>query len=119
MQRAARIAAWLAVLALAVASWTPGEDMVRTGMDGKAEHFVAYLLTGLSFALAYRNRSPLVFAVVLAFYASILEMGQWFVPGRHANILDLAAGVFGAFVASILAVAWGRRGARISPYLKP
>jgi VanZ family protein len=117
IQRAARIAAWFAVLVLAVASWTPGEDMVRSGINGKAEHFVAYLLTGLSFALAYRDRSPWEFTVALAFYASVLEMGQWLVPGRHANILDLAAGVLGAFVASISVVVW-RRGARTSPYLE-
>jgi VanZ family protein len=92
--------------------------MVRTGINGKAEHFAAYLLTGLLLALAYRHRSPWVFAVALAFYASVLEMGQWCVSGRHANILDLAAGAFGAFVASILAIAWRRHSARVSRYLK-
>jgi hypothetical protein len=39
-----RIVAWLSVLGLALASWTPGEHMIRTGVKGSLEHMTAYLI---------------------------------------------------------------------------
>jgi hypothetical protein len=33
-----RVAAWLSVPALILASWTPGEHMIRTGVNGRLEH---------------------------------------------------------------------------------
>ena len=103
------VAAWLGTFALAVASWTPGAHMIRTGVGGLPEHAVAYLITAGAFILGYRNRSPLFFTIALAAYAAILEVGQMLVPGRHASLVDWAAGAAGALCAALLIAAWRSR----------
>ena len=45
--------AWLSVLGLAIASWTPGEHMIRTGVRGSFEHIVAYFIPALMVVCAY------------------------------------------------------------------
>jgi hypothetical protein len=42
--------AWACVIGLAVASWTPGQEMVRTGFDPQLEHTTAYQWPGLLFS---------------------------------------------------------------------
>jgi hypothetical protein len=37
-----RVLTWLCVILLAVLSLVPAQDMVRTGLPGRLEHFVAY-----------------------------------------------------------------------------
>ena len=105
-----RVAAWVATLVLAVASWTPAEDMIRTGMGGLYEHAIAYFVTGTAFMWGYRDRSPWQFVVALSIYAAVLEVGQLAVPGRHAGLLDWAAGATGVLCAALLMVAWQARG---------
>jgi VanZ family protein len=106
VSRPMQIVALLAVVGLAVASWTPGEEMIRTGMNGKLEHAIAYLLTCFAFTQGYPDRSPWRFTIALSIYATILEIGQIIVPGRHAAFLDLAAGVVGTSIASMVVVIW-------------
>lgn len=112
-----RISAWLGVVALAVASWTPAEDMIRTGMGNKIEHMIAYLLTTFAFTQGYPERSPWQFMTTLSICATLLEVGQSIVPGRHAAPSDLAAGVIGAFVASMVVVIWRLRNSPTSPQI--
>jgi hypothetical protein len=38
-----RVAAWACVVLLAVLSWLPADEMIRTGVDGRIEHVVAYM----------------------------------------------------------------------------
>ena len=38
--------AWICIIGLAVASWTPGQEMVRTGFNTRLEHTLAYLIAG-------------------------------------------------------------------------
>ena len=85
-------------LALVVASWTPGNYMVRTHViSGLAEHFAAYFLSGL-LASAVVSERLRVWQVtcLLAVYAGILEVCQIFVPGRNAAFIDFAASALGA-----------------------
>src|SRR5215471_17872991 len=48
-----RLFAWLSVVGLAVASWTPGEYMIRTDARGSLEHIAAYLISTLLFVFAF------------------------------------------------------------------
>ena len=50
-------------------------------------HALAFILVGLAFGLAYRNRRWAVaaFAVVLI---GVLELMQFWAPGRHARLDD-------------------------------
>jgi VanZ family protein len=103
-----RIAAWLSVLALVIASWTPGDYMIRTGARGSFEHVGAYFVATLLLVLAYPRWRPWGIGCGLAAYAGILELGQLYVPGRHSQFEDFAASCIGIALV-ILPVLWIRR----------
>jgi VanZ family protein len=103
-----RIVAWLSVLGLALASWTPGEHMIRTGVKGSLEHMTAYLISTLLFVLAYPRLSPGLVGGAFAIWAGVLELGQLYVPGRHSQFEDFAASCFGVALV-ILPALWMRR----------
>ena len=99
-----RVCAGCSVLALAVLSWLPGQDMVRTGvLLPNQEHFLAYMLSGLLVASAmprYRFVHVACFYVLLAV---VLEFGQNFVPGRHPEAVTAFVSMCGANVGEIVA----------------
>jgi VanZ family protein len=96
---AMKFIAWASVISLAVASWTPGQEMVRTGFNTQLEHTTAYLLAGIAVLAAYPQKTPWLIAVLLGGYAGILELGQMYVPGRHAALLDWLASASGVICA--------------------
>jgi VanZ family protein len=96
---AMRFIAWASVIGLAVASWTPGQEMVRTGFNTQLEHTTAYLMTGIAVLAAYPQKPPWLIAVLLGGYAVILELGQMYVPARHAALLDWLASATGVICA--------------------
>jgi hypothetical protein len=75
-----RFFAWLSVVGLVLASWTPGEDMIRTGVRGSFEHIAAYLISTLLLMSASPRSAPWMIG------AGIL-VGQIYVPGRHSGRL--------------------------------
>jgi VanZ family protein len=98
---ALRFIAWACVIGLAVASWTPGQEMVRTGFNTRLEHMAAYLIAGIAVIIAYPRRPTWSIAAILCAYAGILELGQIYVPGRHAALLDWLASSSGVFCACV------------------
>ena len=100
--------AWLSVVGLAIASWTPGEEMIRTGVRGSFEHIAAYFIGTLMLVGAYPSRSPWTIGGALAVYAGILEIGQIYVPGRHSQLEDFAASCLGVAII-IVPILWIRR----------
>ena len=98
---ALRVTAWVCVGALAVASWTPGQEMVRTGFNTRLEHLAAYLITGIAVISAYPQRPAWTIAAILCAYAGVLELGQLYIPGRHAALLDWLASSSGVFFACL------------------
>jgi VanZ family protein len=98
---ALKVTAWLCVGALAVASWTPGQEMVRTGFNTRLEHVVAYLIAGIAVIIAYPRRPTWSIAAILCAYAGILEVGQLYIPGRHAALLDWLASSSGVLCACL------------------
>ena len=99
-----RLSAGCSILALAVLSWLPAQDMVRTGvLSGSQEHFLAYTISGLLVAAAvprYRFVHVACFYVMLA---AILELGQNFAPGRDAEAFTALVSMSGAVVGEIIA----------------
>src|SRR5271166_4055243 len=108
ISRLLRVAAWLSVPVLALASWTPGEDMLRTGVSGRLEHIVAYFISALLWVTGYPRGTPWVIGSALAVYAGVLEVGQIYVPGRHSQVEDFAASCLGVFLI-VLPTLWIRR----------
>lgn len=110
IQRLARIVACACLVALAVLSLLPKDDMVRTGVDGRAEHFVAYAGTMTACGLAWGARFPVLrLAAVLIAYAAALELGQYLSPGRTPALADFAAGATGTVVAALAGATIVRR----------
>ena len=103
-----RFFAWLSVVGLAVASWTPGEHMIRTGVRGSFEHIAAYLISTMLLVSAFPRTSPWRIGGALAVYAGILELGQIYVPGRHSQLEDFAASCLGVVIIVVL-ISWIRR----------
>jgi VanZ family protein len=85
-----RVTTWVAIAALAMVSLLPTEEVVRTGLGGRAEHVLAYAGTALVAAMAYcSRRGRLRIALALIAYAAALEYLQRFSPTRSSKALDL------------------------------
>ena len=91
------------LLLLSVLSWLPGEDLPRSGLSGKFEHFIAYAGTMLIGGLAWPAR-PYAARLLggLTAYAAVMELGQLVAPGRHASIWDFLAGTVGVATTALL-----------------
>ena len=97
VQTSFRILTWCCVILLAVLSLLPAQDMVRTGVPGQLEHFVAYAgSAGIAIA-GYGRRGGVRIIGLFWIYAGVLEYLQHFSPGRHPTIVDFAASALGAF----------------------
>jgi hypothetical protein len=40
--------AWVCLITVMIASWTPGQEMVRTGFNPRLEHIFAYLVASIA-----------------------------------------------------------------------
>jgi VanZ family protein len=80
----------------------PATIMMRTVLGGHAEHFVAYLGTAVLMGLAFHKSLRLsVQCVLLIVYATALEAGQLYSPGRHASFQDLAFSAAGVVIGGL------------------
>src|ERR1700730_7429742 len=94
---ACRVLTWCCVILLAVLSLLPAQQMVRTGLPGRFEHFVAYAGSAAVAMAGYgASRGSMQIIGGLWVYAAILEYLQRFSPGRHPSLFDFAASAFGA-----------------------
>ena len=86
IQKVSIAAGWLALAFIVYATLSPIQD--RPVVAGpQLEHFAAFALMGLAFALAYPNRILLVVAIVVG-SAIGLEALQLLTPDRHGRVLD-------------------------------
>ncbi|RXG96970.1 VanZ family protein [Bradyrhizobium zhanjiangense] len=96
--------AWL--LAAAVTFATLGPPGLRPhsdfGQDG--EHALAFILVGLAFGLAYRQRRLLTAAAAVVLIG-VLELMQFWAPGRHAQLEDFLVDALTACLGFALAAA--------------
>jgi VanZ family protein len=106
---ATRLTTWACFLGLAVASWTPGDEMIRTGLDPRLEHMLGYTITGVVGVIAYPRKALWSIAVLLSAYAGVLELGQRYIPGRHAQLLDWLASSGGVACACVTGAVFFRR----------
>jgi VanZ family protein len=105
-----RVLTWGCVILLAILSLLPDRQMVRTGLPGRLEHFVAYAGSA-AIAMAGYGASRGSGQIIGGFwvYAGILEYLQHFSPGRHPSIADFAASALGALCGGLaIALLWRR-----------
>ncbi|MGA7073421.1 VanZ family protein [Bradyrhizobium sp.] len=86
IQKVAVVVAWLALASIAFVTLSPIGARPSVASP-HLEHFAAFALTGLAFALAYPNRIWLVVGIV-AGAAFGLETLQLLTPDRHARAAD-------------------------------
>jgi VanZ family protein len=105
-----RVLTWCCVILLAVLSLLPAQQMVRTWLPGRLEHFVAYAGSA-AIAMAGYGASRGGMQIIGGFwlYAAVLEYLQHFSPGRHPSFLDFVASAFGALCGGLaVALLWPR-----------
>jgi VanZ family protein len=105
-----RVLTWCCVILLGVLSLLPAQQMVRTGLPGRLEHFVAYAGSA-AIAVAGYGVSLVSMQIIGGFwvYAGILEYLQHFSPGRHPSIADFAASALGVLCGGlVIALLWRR-----------
>src|ERR1700744_1568944 len=93
IQRLSVIAGWLALAFIVFVTLSPIEARPSVG-SSHLEHFTAFALIGLAFALAYPKRILLVVAVVVG-AALGLEALQLLTPDRHARAIYALAKALG------------------------
>ena len=105
-----RVFTWCCIIVLAISSLLPAEDMVRTGLPGRIEHFVA-CAGSAAIAMADYGPSRGGMQIIGGFwvYAGILEYLQHFSPGRHPAIEDFAASALGALCGGLVSALLWRR----------
>jgi len=86
IQRLSVVAGWLALAYITFVTLSPIEARPSIG-GSHLEHFAAFALIGLAFALAYPNRILLVVVIVVG-AALGLEALQLLTPDRHARATD-------------------------------
>jgi hypothetical protein len=93
IQRLAVVAGWLALAFIVFVTLSPVEARPSMG-SSHLEHFTAFAMIGLAFALAYPNRILLVVVIVVG-AALGLEALQFLTPDRHARATDALVKSFG------------------------
>jgi hypothetical protein len=98
-----QVLTWFCVILLAVLSLLPAQEMVRTGLPGRLEHFVAYAGSAAVAMVGYGPSQGVVWIIgCFWLYGGI--------PGRHSSIWDFAASALGALCGGLAgAVLWRAR----------
>jgi hypothetical protein len=104
-----RVLTWCCVVLLAVLSLLPAQQMVRTGLPGRLEHFVAYAGSAAIAMAGYGASRSGTQIIGFWVYAGILVYLQHFSPGRHPAIEDFAASALVALCGGLaIALPWRR-----------
>ena len=103
-----RILTGCCVILLALLALLPAQNMVRTGMPGGLEHFVAYAGSASIAVGGYGRRGAVRIIGLFWVYAALLEYLQHFSPGRHPSIADFSASALGATFGGLAAALFAR-----------
>ena len=111
-----RLFAWLLAAAVTFATLGPPQFRPHSNLGQDGEHTLAFVLVGLAFALAY-PRQRMLTAVIAVIMIGVIEILQFWAPGRHARLEDFVvdATAAGAGMAMVTILGWLTRQARPSP----
>jgi VanZ family protein len=100
-----RLVAWGLAAAVTFATLGPARLRPHADLGQNGEHALAFVLVGLAFGLAYR-RNRLLTALVAIAMTGVIELLQFWAPGRHARlsdfVVDAAAACAGLAIAAAM-----------------
>lgn len=96
--------AWLLAAAVTFATLGPPGLRPHSDLGQDGEHALAFILVGLAFGIAYRRRRLLTPTVAVVLIG-VLELMQFWAPGRHARLEDFLVDASTACVGFALAAA--------------
>ncbi|WP_375307919.1 VanZ family protein [Bradyrhizobium sp. A11] len=96
--------AWLLAAAVTFATLGPPGLRPHSDLGQDGEHALAFILVGLAFGLGYRRRRLLIAAAAVVLIA-VLELMQFWAPGRHARLVDFLVDALTACIGFALAAA--------------
>lgn len=99
-----RLLAWLLAAAVTFATLGPPRFRPHSDFGQDGEHALTFVLLGLAFGLAY-TRNRLLTAAISVVMIGVIEILQFWAPGRHARFEDFVVDALAACVG--LAVAAG------------
>jgi VanZ family protein len=82
-----RLFAWLLAAAVTFATLGPARLRPHSNLGQDGEHAVAFILVGLAFGLAYPRHRLLTGAIAVVMIG-VIELLQFWAPGRHARLED-------------------------------
>jgi VanZ family protein len=105
-----RIFAWLLAAAVAFATLGPPRYRPHSDIGQNGEHALAFILIGLAFGLAYAQRRLLTATLAVAMIG-LVEILQFWAPGRHARLSDFIVDTLAACagLAAAAALDWAIR----------
>ena len=93
-----RLFAWCLAAAVSFATLGPPTFRPQTENLGQnGEHTLAFVLLGLAFGVAY-TRHRLITAAMVIGLTALLEILQFWAPGRHARLSDFVVDALAACV---------------------
>lgn len=104
MSSLVRYFAWLLAAAVTFATLGPPGLRPHANLGQEGEHALAFILVGLAFGLAYRRRRLLIAAAAVVLIG-VLELMQFWAPGRHARLEDFLVDAATACLGFALAAA--------------
>jgi VanZ family protein len=96
--------AWLLAAAVTFATLGPPSLRPHSDLGQDGEHALAFILVGLAFGLAYRQRRLAVAAIAVVLIG-LLELMQFWAPGRHARLEDFVVDAATACIGFAIAAA--------------
>jgi VanZ family protein len=102
-----RIFAWLLAAAVAFATLGPPRFRPQSDLGQDGEHAFAFILLGVAFGLAYTRHRLLTAAIAVA-GIGVIEILQFWAPGRHARLEDFVVDALAACagLAAAAAMSW-------------
>lgn len=97
-----RSIAWLLAAAVTFATLGPPGLRPHSDLGQDGEHALAFILVGLAFGLAYPRRRLLSVAAAVVLIG-VLELMQFWAPGRHARLEDFLVDALTACIGFALA----------------
>jgi len=102
-----RLIAWVLAAAVTFATLGPPQFRPHADLGQNGEHALAFVVVGLAFGLAYRQQRTLTALVAVAM-TGMIEILQFWAPGRHARLSDFVVDALGASAGLAIAAALDR-----------